>query len=89
MPEVPWGNVATELEVDSTETTMLVRQPASDYPGGPYKTQRNGSTLQVTFISGLASVTWSLTPTSDGKTAQVRLQAFMNDQAAVFRRVAE
>jgi len=83
MPEVPWGNVATEIVVDATETTMLLRQGANEY--GPYNTVRVGGTLE----ESANFATWSLTPTSDGKTAQVRLQAFMNDQTAVFRRVTE
>jgi hypothetical protein len=86
MPEVPWGNMATELVIDPTETTMLWQEGATRK--GLEKTVRDGSTLQASLIVGSVRATWSLT-TSDGKTAQVRLQAFMNDQTAVFRRVTE
>lgn len=86
MPEVPWSNVATELIVDQTETTITWQE--SGRLKGVGKTRVDGSTLQATFSVGVQEI-WSLTPEPDGKTAQVRLEAFMNNQTAVFHRVAE
>ena len=83
MPEVPWGNVATELMVDQTETTMEWQESGKEK--GLSKTRLNGNTLQASFLVGVTA-TWSLTPQPDGVTAQVRLQAFMNDQTAIFHR---
>ena len=87
MPEVPWGNVATELVVDQTETTMLWQEGATRK--GLEKTQLNGNTMEATFFVGGFYERWSLTPKPDGKTASVRLTAYLNDQTAVFHRVAE
>lgn len=84
MPEVPWGNVATELIVDETGTTMQWQE--SGKQKGTEKARLSGDTLQATFKVGVAA-TWSLTPQPDGATARVRLQAFMNDQTAVFHRI--
>jgi hypothetical protein len=86
MPEVPWGNVATELVVDQTETTMEWQE--SGKRKGLVKTQLSGKTLQASFHVGVTA-TWSITPQPDGATARVRLQAFMNDQTAVFRRTTK
>ncbi len=86
MPEVPWGNVATELMVDQTETTMEWQE--SGKRKGVAKAQRSGDTLSASFPAGLTVATWSLTAQPDGTTARVRLQAFMNDQTAIFGRVA-
>ena len=83
MPEVPWGNIATELIVDETGTTMQWQE--SGKQKGTEKARLTGDTLQATFQVGVAA-TWSLTPQPDGATARVRLQAFMNDQTAVFHR---
>jgi hypothetical protein len=86
MPEVPWGNVATELIVDHTEKTMEWQE--SGKRKGVANAQLTGSTLQARFPAGITIATWSIDPQSDGTTARVRLQAFMNDQTAVFRRIA-
>ena len=86
MPEVPWGNVATELTVDATGTTMQWQE--SGKPKGIAKTEPSGGTLRAHFQVGVAE-TWSLTPLGNGTTAKVRLQALMNDQTAVFHRVSE
>jgi hypothetical protein len=85
MPEVPWGNVATELIVDETGTTMQWQE--SGKQKGTEKARLFGDMLQATFQVGVAAI-WSLTPQPDGVTARVRLQAFMNDQTVVFHRVA-
>ena len=73
MPEVPWGNVATELVVDQTETTMEWQE--SGKQKGHAKAKLSGNTLQASFPAGMTTATWSITPQSDGVTAQVRLQA--------------
>jgi hypothetical protein len=83
MPEVPWGNVATELIVDQTEATMEWQE--SGKRKGLVKAQRIGDMVQGSFPAPIAIV-WSVTPQPDGATARVRLQAFMNDQTAVFHR---
>ena len=83
MPEVPWGNVATELIVDETGTTMQWQE--SGRQKGTEKTRLSGDTLQATFQVGVAA-TWSITLQPDGATARVRLQAFMNNQTAIFHR---
>jgi hypothetical protein len=47
----------------------------------------DGQTMTATFSAALlGSSTWSITPQPDGKTARVRMQAFMNDFTAVFQR---
>jgi len=86
MPEVPWGNVQTELIVDPTETTMEWRDSLNSKPATA-KAQLNGNTLSALF-PGWPRPVWSITPDPGGNTAQVRLQAFMNDDHAVFRRVS-
>jgi|HubBroStandDraft_4_1064222.scaffolds.fasta_scaffold51983_3 hypothetical protein len=83
MPEVPWGNVATELIVDQTEATMEWQE--SGKRKGLVKAQRIGDMVQGSFPAPIAIV-WSVTPQPDGATARVRLQAFMNDQTAIFHR---
>ena len=83
MPEVPWGNVAVRLVVDPTETTMEWWGAGKSH--GIAKAQLSNNTLQATWPTSF-SATWSVTPEPDGKTARVRLQAFMNDQTAVFQR---
>ncbi len=85
MPEVPWGNVATELTVDQAEATMHWQESGQE-KGLAKASVVNGDTLQANFVVGVAE-TWSITPFGDGATARVRLQAFMNDQTAIFHRV--
>lgn len=83
MPQVPWGNIATELSVDEAGTTMQWQE--SGKQKGTEKTRLAGDTLQATFQVGVAA-TWSITLQPDGATARVRLQAFMNNQTAIFHR---
>lgn len=83
MPQVPWGNVATELIVDETGTTMQWQE--SGKQKGTEKTRLSGDTLLATFQVGVAA-TWSITLQPDGATARIRLQAFMNNQTAIFHR---
>jgi len=85
MPEVPWGNVPTELIVNQNETTMEWRETGK--PKGPVaKATLNGDTISARFPAGLTTAVWYISPRSDGATANVRLTAFMNDQTAVFQR---
>jgi hypothetical protein len=102
MRKVPWGNVATTLVIDSTETTMLWEETGTRK--GLAKTLHDGDTLQASFVVGGVQETWSLTPESDGKTGRVRLQELLSGgsrpgsqkawdresvQTAVFRRVTQ
>lgn len=86
MPEVPWGDIQTELIVDPTETTMSW-EDSLDKNRPTVKTQLNGNTISAHF-PGWPKAVWYITPNSDGQTAKVRLTAFMNDDHAVFRRVS-
>lgn len=74
--------------VDAAETTM-----AHTWVGNPptmtVQAQVNGGTIEATFPNGIATFAFSITPDPGGSTAQVRLQAFMNDNTATFRRIAE
>jgi hypothetical protein len=88
MPAFPTGPQATVLTVDFKEATM--QHTWTDHP--PTRLARaeiNGNTIRATFPNGIATYTFSLTPERDGTTAHARLQAFMNDNTAVFHRVAE
>ncbi len=85
MPEVPWGNVATELTVDQAGATMDWQESGKE-KGFAKASVVNGDTLQANFVVGVAE-TWTITPLGNGTTARVRLQAFMNDQTAIFHRV--
>lgn len=88
IPAFPTGPQATVLTVDPRETTM--QHTWTDHPPSRVSTAEiNGQTIQATFPNGVATYTFSLTPESDGTTARARLQAFMNDNTAVFRRVSE
>ena len=87
MPEVPWGNVATELTIDAAESTMHWTESGKE-KGTAKATIVNGDTIQANFMVGVAE-TWSITPLADGNSARVRLRAFMNDQTATFHRVAK
>ena len=88
IPAFPTGPQDTVLTIDPKETTMLhtwINNP----PTQVAKADINGDTIQATFPNGVATYTFSVTPMPDGVTASVRLQAFMNDNRAVFHRVAE
>lgn len=79
-------DIPTELIVDQSETTMEWQE--SGKRKGVAKAYGSGDTLSASFPAGLTVGRWSLAAQPDGTTARVRLQAFMNDQTAVFRRVA-
>ena len=82
----PPGPTATALTVDSTETSVTLTWRLANNP--PARAIIIGDTLQATFGSGIGTATFSLTPQPDGQTANVRMQAFMNDFQAVFRRTS-
>lgn len=86
MPEVPWGDVPTELIVDQNESTMEWREAGKPKTARAAKTILNGDTLSARFPVGMTTAVWYISPKSDGVTANVRLTAFMNDQIAVFNR---
>jgi hypothetical protein len=86
MPEVPWGNVPTELIVDPTETTMEWQESGTHK--GSAKTQRNGNTLSARIAIGFTTAVWFISPRGDGTTADIRMTAFMNDDHAIFRRTS-
>jgi hypothetical protein len=83
MPEVPWGDVQTELVVDQTETTMSWGDVGKKKTFA--KTQLSGDTISARFPAGFTTAVWYITPRADGG-ANVRLTAFMNDQTAVFQK---
>jgi hypothetical protein len=85
MPEVPWGNVPTELTVNQEETTMEWRETGKS-KAGIAKAMRNGGTISARFPIGFTTAVWFISPRSDGATATVRLTAFMNDDTAIFQR---
>jgi hypothetical protein len=87
MPEVPWGNVVTELTVDENET-MIQWHDKLDSKRLTAKATLNGGTLSARFPIGVTTAVWFITPAPDGLTADIRMTAFMNDDRAVFRRVS-
>ena len=84
IPAFPTGPQDTILTVDPKEATMShtwVGHP----PTQVAKAEIFGDTIRATFHTDV-TFTFSLTPMSDGVTASVRLQAFLNNNKAVFRR---
>ena len=88
IPAFPTGPQETVLVVDANETSM-----AHTWVGNPptmtVQAQVSGGTMQATFPNGIATFTFSITPDPGGTTARVRLQAFMNDNTATFRRTTD
>ena len=87
MPEVPWGNVPTELIVNEDETTMEWRESGKS-KAGITKANLNGGTLSARFPIGFTTAVWFVSPHADGITADIRMTAFMNDDQPVFRRTS-
>lgn len=87
IPAFPTGPQDTVLTIDSKETTML-HTWTNHPPSQVAKAEISGDTMKATFPNGVATYTFSVTPMPDGVTASVRLQAFMNDNRAVFRRTS-
>jgi hypothetical protein len=85
MPEVPWGNVPTELIVDQNESTMDWREEGKS-KAGIMNAMISGGTLSARFAIGFTTAVWYISPRPDGTTANVKLTAFMNDQTAIFQR---
>jgi hypothetical protein len=54
-------------------------------PTNVAKAEIVGDTMRVTFHTNVAFI-FSITPMPDGVTANVRLQAFLNDGRAMFQR---
>lgn len=86
IPAYPTGPQETRLTIDPSETIMH-HEWVGHPPQNDARTEIIGDTLRAAFHEAIA-FTFSLTPLGDGTTAQVRLQAFMNDQTAIFHRVA-
>lgn len=63
-------------------------ESARAHPSAAYASaRRDGDTITASYPAPLlGKSTWSLTPNPDGVTAKVRMQAFMNDFSATFRR---
>jgi hypothetical protein len=85
MPEIPWGDIATNLTVDQNESTIEWRD-INNPKSLTGKATLNGNTLSARIPVGFTTAVWYITPRGDGNTADVRLTAFMNDQTAVFHR---
>jgi hypothetical protein len=85
IPAFPTGPQETRLTIDPNETTIL-QEWLKHPPSHTAKAEISGDTIHATFRTGI-TFTWSLTPLADGTSAQARLQAFMNDNTAIFRRV--
>jgi hypothetical protein len=87
MQTFPAGNQTTQIAIDSSETTMTVSWFGKTSSA---KAQLlSGDTLQATFPPPPLqpqSHVWSITPQTDGQSARVHFQCFMNDFTAVFQR---
>lgn len=89
MPEIPWGNVETELTVDENESTMQWRDKiGSNSKSLTAKTTLSGNTLSARFPVGFTTAVWYITPRPDGLSADIRMTAFMNEDHGVFQRVS-
>jgi hypothetical protein len=84
IPAFPTGAQDTILTVDSKETTMT-HLWVGHGPTNVAKAEIVGDTMRVTFHTNVAFI-FSITPMPDGVTANVRLQAFLNDGRAMFQR---
>jgi hypothetical protein len=86
IPAFPTGPQETRLTIDPSETIMH-HEWVGHPPENDARAEIIGDTLRAAFHEAIP-FTFSLTPLGNGMTAQVRLQAFMNDQTAIFHRVA-
>jgi hypothetical protein len=86
IPAFPTGPQETRLTIDPSETIMH-HEWVGHPPQNDARAEIIGDTLRAAFHEAIP-FTFSLTPLGDGMSAQVRLQAFMNDQTAIFHRVA-
>jgi hypothetical protein len=76
------GHVPTTLTVDSTATSVELNR---NLGGGTRAVTTNGNT--ISWHSGVAGeVKWTLTPNSDGQTAQVTMKGMLLNDTMTFRR---
>jgi TonB family protein len=76
------GHVASTLTVDATASSVEL---SHNLGGGSRKTALTGDTL--TWHSGMVGeIAWSLTPNSDGQTAQVTMKGLFAHDSQTFRR---
>jgi len=76
------GHVPTSVTVDSTATSVELNH---NLGGGTRPATINGNT--ISWHSGMmGEVTWTLTPNSDGQTAQVTMKGMLLNDSATFRR---
>ena len=86
IPAFPTGPQETRLTIDPSETIMH-HEWVGHPPQNDARAEIIGDTLRAAFHEAIP-FTFSLTPLGDSTTAHVRLEAFMNDQTAIFHRVA-
>ena len=76
------GHVQTSVTVDPTATSVELNQ---NLGGGNRPATTNGNT--ISWKSGVAGeIKWTLTPNSDGQTAQVTMKGLMLNDIMTFRR---
>jgi outer membrane biosynthesis protein TonB len=76
------GHVATSLTVDANASSVELSR---NLGGSTRPATTNGSTLS--WKSGVAGeINWTLTPNSDGQTAQVTMKGVMLNETTTFRR---
>ena len=76
------GHVPTSVTVDPTATSVELNH---NLGGGTRPATINGNT--ISWHSGMmGEVTWTLTPNSDGQTAQVTMKGMLLNDSATFRR---
>jgi hypothetical protein len=76
------GHVPTSVTVDSTATSVELNR---NLGAGTRPATINGNT--ISWHSGvMGEVTWTLTPNSDGQTAQVTMKGLLLNDTTTFRR---
>jgi len=76
------GHVPTSVTVNSTATSVEL---SHNLGGAMRPVALNGNS--ITWKSGVAGeITWTLTPNSDGQTAQVTMKGLMLNDTTTFRR---
>lgn len=76
------GHVPTSVTVDPTATSVELNR---NLGGGTRPATINGNT--ISWHSGvMGEVTWTLTPNSDGQTAQVTMKGMLLNDTTTFRR---
>jgi len=84
----PWGDIPQTFTIDSTETSVTGLPGGGPGAGQPATASavRSGNSLIANF--GLRG-TYTFTPSADGSTMSVRLQAFLNDNTALYHRIGQ